>query len=174
MVAPTGAVQDLESRVLLDCARICVENAQLVIDLVGDDLQRPTSPPKGGGHLPWWYRLFYLWIATLHLIAARLRPEIFEAVVLDHWNKAVALLGAHAHLSPFVPQCIATFKDMWQKVADIHSSKQPSDQFAPEDFHDLFQQVGFDVNDVMLNGAMDDMGWLGNLEWDANAPVSGT
>jgi hypothetical protein len=162
--APVGINQKLDNRMLGECARLCVENAQTIIDLVVEDLGSEPATRV----LPWWWRIFYLWIASLHLIAAMLRQDVFGPDVSEHWAKALSTLSAHEHLSAFVPPCMAGFRDMRQKVSDIH--QHPPDQIVPDSYQDMFQQLGFETDNPMLNINMDDFAWLGNLDWENSRP----
>ena len=158
---PTGLVPDLEHRILQSCAMLCVENAQKVIDLVAQDW-KPDTPI---GILPWWYRVFYLWIATLHVIAAMMRPEIFESVVSGHWGKSISLLTAHEHLCHFLPETVVNFRSMWEKVMRIRN--MPDNEVPPADaFQDVFQHMGLEAPNLMYGFGTEDMAWLGNFEWD--------
>lgn len=160
-MTPTGFVPELENRILQSCATLCVENAQKVIDLVADD----WAPYNPIGILPWWYRVFYLWIATLHVIAAMLRPEVFESVVSHHWEKAMSLLTAHENICQFLPQMILNFRGMWEKAMEIRNL--PDNQAPPSNaFQDVFQHMGLETPNLMYNFGADDMSWLGNFEWD--------
>lgn len=161
--ASSGSTQDLENRVLQDCAVICIDNAQKVIDLVSEDY---TTSGAAIGRLPWWFRIFYLWIATLHLIAAMLRPDVFKPMILDHWNKAMATLYAHEHISPSIQRCTANFRGMWQKVTDIRN-KLAGDQDVPDTNQLFFQHLGFDAGGMMSDFGVDDMTWLNNVDWDS-------
>ena len=158
--APVDVSRKLENRILGECARTCVENAQTIIDLVVEDF----ASEAGLRVLPWWWRVFYLWIATLHLIAAMLRQDVFESDVSEHWTKALSTLCAHDHLSSFVPLCVAGLQDMRQKVSEIH--QRPRGQLAPDSYQDMFQQLGFETDHTMFNINMDDLSWLGNLDWE--------
>lgn len=139
-----------------------MENAQKVIDLVVED----WTPGGPTGILPWWYRVFYLWIATLHVIAAMLRPEVFESVVSNHWEKAISLLTAHEHFGQFLPETILSFRSMWEKVMEIRNP--PDNQVPPADaFQDVFQHMGLEAPNLIYNFGVEDITWLGNFEWDA-------
>ncbi|KEF57497.1 uncharacterized protein A1O9_05414 [Exophiala aquamarina CBS 119918] len=160
-LTPAGLFPDLEHRILQSCAMLCVENAQKVIDLVAEDWKSDTPI----GILPWWYRVFYLWIATLHIIAAMMRPEIFESVVSGHWEKAISLLTAHEHLCQFLPETVVNFRSMWEKVMRIRNL--PDNEVPPaEAFQDVFQHMGLEAPNLMYNFGTEDMTWLGNFEWD--------
>jgi len=158
---PTGHVPDLEHRILQGCAMLCVENAQKVIDLVAEDWKSDNPI----GILPWWYRVFYLWIATLHVIAAMMRPESFDSVVSGHWEKAISLLSAKEHLCQFLPETVANFRSMWEKVMRIQNA--PENEVPPADaFQDVFQHMGLEAPNLMYGFGTEDMTWLGNFEWD--------
>ena len=162
--ASAPAVQGLEDRILQNCATLSVESAQKMITLMWQD-SRP-GPDATLGVVPWWYRVFYLSIASQHLIAAMLRPDVFRPAVVDHWNKAMEALCAHEHLSPCVSRCISSFRAMWQKVDDIHRPAGDGDQAAPDVFQDIIQHLGFEADDPMFNFGMEDMNWLGPFDWN--------
>lgn len=157
--APVG--QGLGDRILQDCATLCVENSQKMIGLVFDNYRSDTAI----GFLPWWYRVFYLYVASQNLIAAMLRPEVFAPVVLEPWGKAMATLCAHEHLSASVQRCISTFQTMWHKVSGIPypGSDQDLPLEAPSNscFQDVFEHLGFQT-ELPLFG-MENMAWLGNV-----------
>ena len=152
---PVPVSQGLGDRILQDCATLCVENSQKMIAIVFDNYPLDAAI----GILPWWYRVFYLYVATQNLIAAMLRPEVFAPVVLEPWGKAMAALGAHEHLSPSVQRCISTFQTMWHKVSGIPcpGSEAPSNAC----FQDVFEHLGFET-ELPLFG-MENMAWLGNV-----------
>ena len=154
--------QDLEDRILRNCAALCVQSAQKLIDLIAEARQPSTMTCV----MPWWYQVFYLWIATHHLIAAMLRPEVFESEGSSYWDKAIETLSHFKHLTPFVPRGIATLRNMWQKVLDIH--KVPDTQPASDSFSDVSQHLGFGVHDIMGNIGVEDLGWLSNFDMDAS------
>ncbi|GFF95317.1 uncharacterized transcriptional regulatory protein C1F7.11c [Aspergillus udagawae] len=148
--------------VLETCATICVENAQKLITLIQE-----CSRPDRTGLIPWWYRIFYLRIAMLHLVAAMLRPDVFGTMVSESWNTAVCVLGSHEHLSLSARRCLDKLQMMWQRVVDIH---YPSTREAPPSLvdyhtglHDVFGFLGFD-GQIPLFG-LDDSAWLDNVDW---------
>ncbi|KAB8222728.1 hypothetical protein BDV33DRAFT_201157 [Aspergillus novoparasiticus] len=140
-------------------ATLCVTNAQKLIALI-----QTCSQQGNTGLIPWWYRIFFLYIAMQHLIAAMLRPDVFATVVLESWNTAVSVLGAHEHLSPSVGKCLNKLRLMWGKVNDIQA---PMSHEVLSDcdmgWRDVFQYLGFDA-EMPLFG-MDDSAWLGDINW---------
>jgi hypothetical protein len=163
--SPAPVDHRLENRILQDCATLCVENAQKLIALVCENYRSDAAI----GILPWWYRVFYLYVASQHLIAAMLRPDVFAPVVLESWCKAHSALCAHEHLSSAVKQCISTFQKMWQKVTDIHypgGAQAPPPPEGPSDtcFQDFFQHLGFEAENPLFG--MDSTAWLDNVDWN--------
>ena len=163
--APVPVDQGLGDRILKDCATICVENSQKMIALVYENYR----PDAAIGILPWWYRIFYLYVASQHLIAAMLRPDVFAPVVLESWSKAMAALCAHEHLSPSVQQCISTFQTMWQKVTGMpypvgDQAVPPPEGPSNACFQDVFQHLGLETEFPLFG--MENMAWLGNVDWN--------
>ena len=162
--APTPVDQDLRARILRDGAKLCVENAQNLITL----LYESCGSNEGIGILPWWYRVYYLIIASQHLIASMLRPEIFASLAVEFWSKAMSALCAHEHLSPSVKRCIAAFQKTWQKVTDL--GHLGSDQCLPPAgistawFQDVFQHIGFEAENPFLG--IESPAWLDDFEWN--------
>lgn len=149
--ATVSIEQGLGDHIPRGCATLCVENAQKMLAVAYDNCRSD----RGIGDLPWWYRTFYVYIETQHLIAAMLRPDVFAAAALESWNKAISALYAHEHLSSSAKRRISSFQKMWQKVTDIN--KAGEDQVPPPkapsngDFQDIFQHLGFDA-DILLLG----------------------
>lgn len=153
--------EGLSDRVLKDCASLCVDNAKKIIALI----RERHNPGREIGILPWWHRVFYLYVAGITLMAAMLRPDLFESVALRWWHRVVDALRAHEHLSPFVEQCLATFLTLSCKISETHHPgggeasmpKRPSNAY----FQDVFQDLGFDPDSLLFG--MDDMSWLTDL-----------
>ncbi|KAH1497128.1 hypothetical protein KXX52_001448 [Aspergillus fumigatus] len=149
-------------RILETCATLCVDNAQKLIMLVQE-----CSRPDKTGLIPWWYRVFYIYIAMQHLIAAMLRPDLFGTVVPESWNTAVSVLSAHERLSPSVRRCLNKLQMMWQTVIDIQSP--PTHEAAPSSMdyntglQDVFGYLGFDAQMPLFG--LDDPAWLDNVDW---------
>lgn len=182
----TPLIQDLDSRLLQSCATLCVENVQRLIDLVCDDYQPEqvittttiTTPTLSGGVLPWWHRIFYLHLASQHLIAAMLRPTAFRHLAVDHWHKATSTICAHEHLSPSMTRCIASLRGMWHKVVDLQDPAGA--QMAPETFQDVFQHLGFETDGQQLfNFGIGDAttgAWtagMADFDWNASQFLDG-
>ncbi|KAE8138138.1 hypothetical protein BDV38DRAFT_292491 [Aspergillus pseudotamarii] len=149
-------------------ATLCVTNAQKLITLI----QASCSQQDKTGLIivPWWYRIFFLYIAMQHLITAMLRPDIFATVVQESWNTAVSVLSAHEHLSLSVGKCLNSFRLMWQKVSDIHRVPTTQEEVLPPHeaecdmgLRDVFRHLGFD-EEIPLFG-LDDSEWLGGVDW---------
>lgn len=184
-------------RVVQNCAALCIENAQKVISLVIGECRTPSPTPNHQdetgsnptvtmGLIPWWYRVFYLHVASTVLMAATLQPKLCTPAVSESWSRAMEALRAHAHLSPFVSQCLATFETISSGMAatDPHHLNQPSSgsggvgpplgvevganvprgqpdlglpQFQDFPFHDIVLDTGESLF------AMEDMSWVGGL-----------
>ncbi|KAG9783932.1 hypothetical protein KCU88_g2932, partial [Aureobasidium melanogenum] len=165
----TTAGQGLESRVVQDGATMCVENAQRMITL----LSNGHEPDTASRILPWWYRVFYTYIASQILIAAMLRADIFKAMVLDHWSRAMSMLQAHEHLCPAVARFHASFQSMWQQVSDLRNPGGgdqgfAADAFSATNFQDLFQHLGFEQgDDLVFNFGVDNSSAMGYFDWES-------
>ncbi|KAE8162160.1 putative fungal-specific transcription factor domain protein [Aspergillus tamarii] len=149
-------------------ATLCVTNAQKLITLIQASCSHQDK--TGLIIIPWWYRIFFLYIAMQHLITAMLRPDIFATVVQQSWNTAVSILSAHEHLSLSVGKCLNSFRLMWQKVGDIHRAPMTQEEVLPPHdadcdmgLRDVFRHLGFD-EEIPLFG-LDDSEWLGNVDW---------
>ena len=157
------ADQGLGDRILQDCATLCVENSQKMIALVYEN-QRPDAAI---GILPWWLRVFYLYVASQHLITAMLRPDVFAPMVLESWSKAMSALCAHEHLHSSVQRCISTFRTMWQKVTDIpcfgRDQGPPSEGSPNAYFQDIFEHLGFEAENPLFG--MENISWPGRMDW---------
>ena len=138
--------------------------------MVCEDYKLGTSTKMslGKGVLPWWYRFFYLHLASQHLIAAMMRSDVFQHMAKDYWEQAMSTLCAYEHLSPSITGCISSFRTMWQKLIDMQGPLNT--QLAPETFHDVFQNLGFEADaDQLLNFSMEDTGWAAgmfNFDWN--------
>lgn len=160
----TPANASLEDRILKECAALCVESAQNMISLAQESR---TLDQQGVGILPWWLRVFYLYIATQALIASMPRPEIFGPIVPDAWNTATTALGAHEHLSQSVSRCLTSFRFMWQKVMDINyppETQGPLPELDDQALQDIFDHLGLDTKFSAFD--TDNPTWLGNADWD--------
>ncbi|KAF4220825.1 hypothetical protein CNMCM5878_000481 [Aspergillus fumigatiaffinis] len=159
---PPPAETSIGDRVLETCATLCVENAQKLIMLVQE-----CSRPDKAGLIPWWYRIFYLYIAMQHFIAAMLRPDLFGSLVPESWNTAVSVLSAHEHLSASVRRCLNKLQMMWQRVIDIHSPSTHEAPLSLTDYNtgvqDVFGYLGFDAQMPLFG--LDDSAWLDNVDW---------
>ncbi|KAL2417767.1 Sorbicillinoid biosynthetic cluster transcription factor 2 [Exophiala dermatitidis] len=165
----TTAGQGLEGRVVQDGATMCVENAQRMITL----LSSSHGPDTASRIVPWWYRVFYTYIASQILIAAMLRADVFKAMVLDHWSRAMSMLQAHEHLCPAVARFHASFQSMWQQVSDLRNPGGgdqgfAADAFSATNFQDLFQHLGFEQgDDLFFNFGVDNSSAIGHFDWES-------
>ena len=128
-----------------------------------------------GGILPWWQRIFYLYLASQHLIVAMMQPTIFRYMVVDYWEKAMSTFGEHEHLSPSIKRCISSFRNMWHKVVDVQNPQGP--QAAPEMFQDVFQHLGFEIDgqqffNLDMGDAMSTVS-IANLDWNSSNFLDG-
>ncbi|KAF6807257.1 C6 transcription factor [Colletotrichum sojae] len=112
--SPSETHDDLSSRVMQQCAVVCVEAAQSLISVIVR-FQRHDGTL---GLLPaWWYRVFYIYTAATVLVAARLRPAVFSSLdVARSWNQAMALLHDHENLGPSPRRCAAALQILSAKV----------------------------------------------------------
>ena len=149
--------KSMENRIYQDCATVCLESSQKVIELVVQD-QRVNG---GAGILPWWYRSFWLCIASQHVVAAMMKPDVFGDMAPGIWATAIAALQAEEYLSPAIKQQTATWKRIWQKVTELHNPGEdqvvPMEVVADPDFQNVFQYLGL--------GACDGLPGLENESW---------
>lgn len=150
--------QCLGDRVLQDCASLCVENAEKIVGLI----QEHCNPGTTIGVLPWWHRVFYLYISGVTFLAATLRPDLFATVVPQSWSKMMSVLRAHEHLGRFVEECVTAFQTLSCQISESH---HPGDRSIPEGpsntyFQDVFHDMGFDPDSLLFG--VEDMSWLGN------------
>lgn len=141
---------------------MCVENTQKLVELVTGNGQ----PGVAMGLLPWWYRIFYLYTAGLHLVAAKLRPDLFEPGISACWSKLMHSFAAHESLSPYVPRSVSTLRGMWQKVADILTASSGQSWFYSQTLQDVYEGVGLDFDEFIDDLGMDDTYWVNGLDWD--------
>ncbi|KAI9714706.1 MAG: hypothetical protein M1828_001135 [Chrysothrix sp. TS-e1954] len=162
--APLNSSASLESRVLQDCASLCMESTERLLSLVCSTCGYGAD----GGTLPWWYRVFYLFVASQHLLAATLRPDLFGSMVLESWTTAMSTLSAHEHLSPAIKRCVSSFQKMSQKVTNSFQTEtdiptQP-DYLPDFDVQAFFQQSGFEMQDLYFEN--NDIAWPnGSTDW---------
>lgn len=143
-----------------DCASMCVGIAQNMISQMDKCCQVDASSV---GLMPWWYRIFYLHLASTVLVIAHLRAELVSSTpASQHWDLAMAGLQAHEHLSPFVKQCVASFQMLAAKVSLITAPKHDSGFVAPQvaNVQDIFHDM---TNLDSFIFGMDDMSWIDNF-----------
>jgi hypothetical protein len=163
-VATNSAVDlGLEDHFLINCASLCVENAQKMIALVLEQYK----PDGTTIVLSWWHRIFYLHVASTILVGAMLRADLFTQSVSQSWNGAMSTLRSHEHLCPFVPQCVANFESLASKISvtcHTGSSSQvpPSEGVSNIYFQDVFQDMAFDPDNFLFG--KEDMAWLNSFE----------
>lgn len=161
---PTPNSKNLNDRVLKDCAEICIENAQAMVNLV----QKVYTSGEAFGVTIWWTRIFYLHLAGTILIAAMLRTDLFTSSVSQSWDTAMHLFRAHAHLSPSIQQCVTIFSTLSSKILEAHAPiSHPvthNDGIGASStyFHDVLQDVEFDLDNSLFG--MEDMAWLSNFD----------
>lgn len=161
--------------IVREIAAACVENAQEMIGLVVDECSA-TPSPSSIGTIPWWYRVLYLHVACTVLMAATLQPNLATPAVFESWDRAMAALRAHEHLSQFVSQCLATFRTLSPGMsAGAHDQQEQSydngmagvdgtsisnsDSGFPPLQDVLFQDMGIDNESIFLG--MEDLSWMG-------------
>jgi len=115
----------------------------------------------------WWYRVYYTHLAATVLIAAKLHPDLsLELEVLEAWDRAISMLQAHKHLSPFISQFITTLQNISNKVWETHNTTVQSGDATPDGYsnafmEDLFRDIGFDPNNPAFG--LDDMYWVNDV-----------
>ena len=161
--AATLVNQCLGDRILQDCATLCVENSQKIITLLYESWKMDGPV----GILPWWYRIFYLYVASQPLLAAMLRPDLFKSMIMEPWGKAMSAFSAHEHVCPFVQQYTSTLKMMWQAANDVHSPRdQPPlvDGVSSVFSQDIFRHLGLEAETSFFG--IDDIDLIGNVNWN--------
>ncbi|KDN71492.1 putative fungal specific transcription factor [Colletotrichum sublineola] len=129
---PSQTHDDLSSRVVQQCAMVCVEAAQSLISFIVQFQRHDGSL----GLLPaWWYRVFYIYTAATVLVAARLRPAVFSSPDISRsWNQAMGLLHDHEKLGPSARRCAAALQILSTKVfqeQQPHSTTFPNSEVNP-------------------------------------------
>nr|XP_036586895.1 C6 transcription factor [Colletotrichum truncatum]KAF6797452.1 C6 transcription factor [Colletotrichum truncatum] len=168
------AHDDLSSRVIQQCAMVCVEAAQNLISVIVQ-FQRHDGTL---GLLPaWWYRVFYIYTAATVLIAARLRPAVFSSLDISRsWNQAMALLHDHENLGPSPRRCAAAlqilstkiFQEQPQPTTLPDSEANPAVPSIPNEqetfdmpFPYLAQDAAFDMDAISFD--VNDFSWLNSM-----------
>lgn len=158
----------LKNKIFRDCAILCVENAQKMVELV-DWEHNPGSEYRS---MTWWHRVFYLHVAGSVLLASMLQPEdLFTQSVSQSWQTTMLRLRAHAHLGASVQQCIATFEKISTRITESQQTGSsadkasvvhpPSDRpFSSEHFEDVLHDLGIDLDGSIFG--FEDIGWPGN------------
>ncbi|KAH8890721.1 putative fungal-specific transcription factor [Thozetella sp. PMI_491] len=143
-------------RLLKEGAGMCVEAAQSLTSLIVKTLE----PDESMGLLPWWYRIYFLHIAGTNFLAAMLKTELFNPSVAQSWQDCTSALRAHEHLSTYVQQCLRSFETLSARVIEARCLNDDSNGNAQvEDgafsflVDDIFQDVNFDLNDLLFNTA---------------------
>jgi len=130
---------------------MCVETAERIVTMILDS----TEPNEAIGLLPWWYRVYYLHIAGTTFLAAML-GDLFTESVSQSWNSMLASLREHVHLSIFIPQCIATFQTLSERILETRNPRLNGGDSALGDdtaglcFDDLFKDFDLDFNSFLF------------------------
>ena len=155
----TSDVNSLHDHLLQGCALLCIENTARMLSLVCEAYA--TSPTL----LPWWYRVFYLFVSSQHLLAAMLRPDVLLTQVHELWSTAKQAFADHEHLSPAVKRCSSNFAKLAEKITNAHNSviltnaaANQAEALGEGEFQDIFQQFGFDL-DGLLYDFQDSTSW---------------
>ncbi|KAF6793011.1 fungal specific transcription factor [Colletotrichum musicola] len=175
--SPSETHDDLSSRVMQQCAVVCVEAAQSLISVIVR-FQRHDGTL---GLLPaWWYRVFYIYTAATVLVAARLRPAVFSSLdVARSWNQAMALLHDHENLGPSPRRCAAALQILSAKVfqeqqpqaqtvtgpagseADAGTVAASGHETFDMPFPYLGQDAAFDIDAITFD--VNDFSWLNSM-----------
>lgn len=120
------------------------------------------------GLLPvWWFRVYYIYIASTVLIAAKLQPDLsMQFEVLEAWEQALSILKAHRHISPVIQQSIITLETLSAKVWESQGSAMNAGSGAAEAqtnmfVEDLFRDMGFDPINPPFG--LEDTSWLNSF-----------
>lgn len=149
----SGTPPGLSLRLVEECARMCIEAAQGVVSLI-DDL---SQPDERYGVLPWWYRVYYLHMASTIFLASMVTPNLYTTLVAASWQSAMSALHLHAHLSTYIPRAIRNFDTLWTRILGEHNSNLAEGDGMSHDpdlshfnFDEIFQDVGFDINSFLF------------------------
>lgn len=142
----------LSSRLLRECAVMCVETAERIVTMILDSIE----PNEAIGLLPWWYRVYYLHIAGTIFLAAML-GDLFTESVLQSWNSMLTSLREHVHLSTFIPHCIRTFETLSARILETRNPNVNHCEDSPPDndtaglcFDDIFKDFDLDFNSFIF------------------------
>jgi hypothetical protein len=160
---PTNFHNDksLASRLVRDCAHLCVSNAQAIISLI-DDHYKPDG--SIGLISVWWYRVYYVHLAATVLIAAKLHPELSTQLeILESWEQALSILQVHSHFSPFIAQSVSNLQQVSTKVWEsqtlhMQDGSTPAGGTPSAVMEDLFRDIGYDPLNPTFG--IEDMQWL--------------
>lgn len=147
------ASRGLSSSVAENCATICVDAAQ--------DIAAAIDKLHSTGLITWWQRFFFLHLSLTILLATKLRPNLAASTSADEsWDVAMGTLRAHAHISPFVKQCLETFVKLALKFTTLAQKEESPSSL------DISMQTVWDDMGMMDSFAfgLDDMTWLDNFE----------
>ncbi|KAK1585402.1 fungal-specific transcription factor [Colletotrichum navitas] len=173
---PSRVCDDLSSRVVQQCAMVCVEAAQSLISVIVQFQRHDGSL----GLLPaWWYRVFYIYTAAAVLVAARLRPAVFSSLDISRsWNQAMGLLHDHESLGPSARRCAAALQILSTKMFQEHqpqsttlpntevSSAVPGMSNGQQETFDMpfsymTQDTAFNMDAISFD--MSDFSWLNSM-----------
>lgn len=165
-----------KERMLYECASLCVSTAMQFINLITENNSPSSLSASGINIIPWWHRIFYLHVASMIIIAASLRADLFTSSVAQSWDKAMDALKEHENLSPFVAQCVGMFQGLRERIREMHLTKEDETRQAVGEeregeageanptsyFQDAFHDIGFDPDNFLFG--KEDLSWLSNFE----------
>ncbi|OKO93840.1 hypothetical protein PENSUB_12119 [Penicillium subrubescens] len=83
--------------------------------------------------------------------------DLFTESVLQSWNSMLTTLREHAHLSTYIPQCIATFETLSERILETRNphvnngvDSALDDYTAGLCFDDLFKDFDLDFNSFIF------------------------
>lgn len=134
----------------------CVENAQKTISLIDEN----TNGDEPMCVLPWWYRMFYLHVAATILLAAMQSTDLFTQSVSESWQRTLAVIKRHEHLSSYISQCTSLFQSLSRKASQIRQLGRLDslEELSDAQFHDTFQEFGFNTDSFLFDDPNDS--WL--------------
>ncbi|SPO06315.1 related to C6 transcription factor [Cephalotrichum gorgonifer] len=165
---PPPKADTLRGRVVRECASFCVVTAQDLISALAEH-----QPQDGAQNLlpAWWYRIYYVYTASIVLVVAKLRPDIFD--VRKSWDQAMAILHNHEKFGPPARRCIAVLNILSDKIMQGGQSNgngapagQELDQTVDEGNLDV---DGFLTDDIDLDGFSfnaDGLTWFNTHAWE--------
>lgn len=134
----------------------CVESAQKMISLIDQD----SDADESMHNLPWWYRIFHLYMAGTILLAAMQSVDLFTPAVSASWQQTLSIIKRHEHLCSYVPQFASLFQSLSRKIRQPGRTDSP-EELSDTQFHDMFGEFGFHADNLLFDDVNES--WLNAL-----------